>query len=226
MSNLQNIYKTLPRERLKKFGSNQLEDYELIAIILGTGTKKINVIDLAYSLVAREGGIENLLKMNLKNLEKIEGIGEAKSIKIKAILELINRYQKPEKSANYKANSPEKIFDYFVNEYKNEKQEHLVVIALNSSNNIISDEVIFKGTINNINIHAREIFNFAIKNYAAKIIIMHNHPTGNIEPSTEDIDVTKELIKISKIIGIEILDHVIIGDKNFLSLREKTNIIF
>jgi DNA repair protein RadC len=199
-----------PRERFVKYGAGALSDAELFAIILRTGTKGENVIEVANKLIA-EYGLDKLFECSLKELRKIKGIGETKAIELLTIAEIqkrINQSKNPIK----KISRAEDVFNYFYERLKDEKQENFYVLLLNNQNNIIKEELISKGILDASIIHPREVFKPAIKNSAAKIILVHNHPSGNPEPSQEDLDITKQLIKIGEELGIKVLDSVIVGD--------------
>jgi len=207
-----------PRERFLKYGPESLSDTELFAIILRTGTKNENVLEVANKLIS-EYGLDKLFDCSLKELRKIKGIGNTKAIELLTIAEIqkrINQSKNPIK----KINSAKDVFDYFYEKLKNEKQENFYILILNNQNNIIKDELISKGVLDSAILHSREVFKPAIKNSASKIILVHNHPSGNPEPSFEDLDITKQLIEAGKLIDIKILDHVIIGDEKWWSWIE------
>jgi len=199
-----------PRERFVKYGPETLSDAELFAIILRTGTKSENVIDMSNRLIAQYG-LDKLFECSLKEIQEIKGIGPAKAMQILTIAEIqkrINQSKKPVK----KISRAEDVFNYFYERLKDEKQENFYILLLNNQNNIIKEELISKGILDASIIHPREVFKPAIKNSAAKIILVHNHPSGNPEPSQEDLDITKQLIKIGEELGIKVLDSVIVGD--------------
>lgn len=198
-----------PRERFLKSGAESLSDAELMAIILRNGTKEENVVDMSNRLI-KEYSIERLFDCSLKELQEIKGIGPNKAIQILALAELGKRYS-TSKVPVKKISSPNDVFSYFHNRLKNEKQENFYILILDNQNKIIKEELITKGILDSAILHPREVFRPAIKNSASKIILIHNHPSGNCEPSPEDLSITKQLIEAGKLLGIEILDHVIIG---------------
>ena len=208
-----------PRERLKKYGPDVLADEELLAILLRTGTKEINAKTLAQNILKNINGITNFNTTSLNELAKIKGIGEVKAITILAALELGKRALKINNN-HIKILSNKCVYDLFKYDFINVYQEKFIALFLDIKNNLITYETIFIGTLSNATIHPREIFKAAIKNSASKIIIMHNHPTGNSNPSTADINLTKKLTEIGELMSIPIIDHIIIGYHNYYSFME------
>ena len=211
-----------PRERFLKYGKEALSDAELFAIILRTGTINENVVDMSNRLI-KEYSLEKLYDCSLKELQKIKGIGPSKAMQILAMSELGKRYNNS-KSPIKKITNAKDIFNYFHEKLKNEKQEHFYVLILNSQNHIIKEELISKGVLDSAIIHPREVFKPAIKHSASKIILAHNHHSGNPKPSKEDLEITKKLIEAGKLIDIKILDHVIIGNGEWWSWLEDEKI--
>jgi DNA repair protein RadC len=208
-----------PRERFLKQGPEALSDAELFAILLRTGSKGENVIDMSNRLIA-EYGLDKLFDCSLKELQEIKGIGPSKAMQILTIAEIqkrINQSKNPVK----KISCAEDVFNYFYERLKDEKQENFYILILNNQNNIIKEQLISKGVLDAAILHPREVFKPAIKNSASKIILVHNHPSGNPEPSPEDLDITKQLIDAGKLIDIKILDHVIIGEGKWWSWLEE-----
>jgi|SRR3989339_76522 len=210
-----------PRERLLKRGVEALSDSELLAIILRTGTKGESVIDMSNRLIS-EYGLENLYQCTLKEIQKIKGMGEAKAMQILAISEL-NKRQSLAKKAIRKITCAKDVFDLYHERLKDKKQEHFIVLMLDTKNNIILEETIFIGTLDATLVHPREIFKPAVRNSASKIILVHNHPSGNPKPSNEDLKVFEKLIKSGEDLRINVLDSVIVGKNKFWSLKEKLN---
>ena len=207
-----------PRERLQEFGVESLSDAELLSIILRIGNKKENVIDMSNRLIALYG-IDELFNCTIKELEKINGIGTSKAMQLLAVSEIGKRIRLKE-NKKAKIDSAKNIFDLFEERLKSKKQEHFYTVLLNTKNKIISIQKISTGILDASIIHPREIFKSAIRNSASRIVLVHNHPSGDPEPSEEDIDITKKLIESGELIGIEILDHVIIGDGTYWSWLE------
>jgi len=198
-----------PRERFLKYGSEVLSDAELFAILLRTGSGGENVIDMSNRLIS-EYGLDKLFECSLKELQQIKGIGPAKAMQILAIAEIqkrINQSKKPVK----RISCAEDVFNHFHERLKDEKQEHFYVLMLDTKNNIIGEHLVSKGILDASIIHPREVFKPAIKNSASKIILVHNHPSGDPNPSQEDLDITEKIIKAGEEIGIKVLDHMIIG---------------
>jgi DNA repair protein RadC len=206
-----------PRERFLKLGPEALSDAELFAILLRTGTKGENVIEMSNRLI-NEYGLDKLLECSLNELQKIHGIGPAKAMQILTIAELqkrINQSKKPIK----KISCAQDVFDHFHERLKDEKQENFYVLMLDTRNNIIGEHLVSKGILDASIIHPREVFKPAIKNSASKIILVHNHPSGDPDPSQEDLEITEKLMKAGEEVDIEVLDHVIVGKDGFWAFR-------
>ena len=208
-----------PRERFLKHGPSALSDAELFAIILRTGSPNENVIDMSNRLI-KEYELKKLFDCSLKELQEIKGIGPSKAMQILAMAELGKRYSQA-KNPIKKISSAKDVFDYFNERLKDEKQEHFYILMLNSQNNIIGEQLISKGILDASIIHPREVFKPAIRNSASKIIIIHNHPSGDPNPSQEDLDITEKIIKAGEEISIKVLDHMIIGKDNYWNWQEK-----
>ncbi len=198
-----------PRERFLKQGPEVLSDAELLAIILRTGTIEENVVEMSNRLL-REYSLENLFDCSLKELQNIKGIGPSKAMQILAMSELGKRYNQA-KSPITKITKAEDVFNYFKSKLQDKKQEHFYVLLLNTQNNIVKEEFISRGVLDAAIIHPREVFRPAIKNSSKKLILIHNHPSGNPNPSPEDLTITKQLIELGEKLDIKVLDHVIIG---------------
>lgn len=206
-----------PREKLKNKGAESLSNEELIAIILRCGNKEESVKDLAIRLVKTLATFHDFNSITYQDLTKIKGIKEAKAISILASIELGRRLVNSQPTAKTKITTAEEIFLMFKPKIMNLKQEKLFAIFLNTKNEIITYETIFIGTQNKSITHPREIFNSAIKNSAVKLILIHNHPTGDVTPSKEDIAFTENIVKIGKMIQIPLIDHIIISETHFFS---------
>ncbi|GGH68657.1 UPF0758 protein YsxA [Compostibacillus humi] len=210
-----------PRERLLAVGAENLSNQELLAILLGSGTKQESVMELAKHILMHFEGLKLLKDATIEELIAIKGIGYAKGILILAAIELGRRMHQYRPTENYTIRSPEDGADYIMEDMRLLKQEHFVALFLNTKNQVIHRQTIFIGSLNASIVHPREVFREAIKRSAASIIVAHNHPSGDPTPSQEDIQVTKRLADTGKLIGIEVLDHLIIGDGKFVSLKEK-----
>lgn len=209
-----------PREKLHKYGERNLTDAELLAIILRTGSKNNTAVSLAHQIIKDQKlGLRYLYNASVEDISKYRGIGLAKATQIKASLELGRRLtiQSP---INHTIKSPKDVVDFLMEEMKYLSQEHFNVLLLNTKNTVISFENITKGIVNASLVHPREVFKKAIHKNATSIILTHNHPSGDPAPSREDKSITKRLVEAGEIIGINIIDHIIIGDGNYLSFKE------
>lgn len=211
-----------PREKLLHYGSNFLSNGELLAILIGSGTRNISALTLANRVLSMEGrGLSFLADCTPEELCKIEGIGEAKSCKLIAAIELGRRISQSIGEKKYTAGSPEEVVALYMEEMRHLKKEYFKVLYLNTKNEILSSENVSIGNLNSSIVHPREVFRNAVKKGAAAIIVIHNHPSGNPLPSQNDLDVTKRLQEAGKLLGIPVLDHLVIGDGVYVSLKEK-----
>jgi len=211
-----------PREKLLLRGVQNLSDAELLAILLRTGKRGKSVVQLAQEILKEEGSLSALASKSVESFTKFSGVGKDKAATLVAVFELVRRVESNiQLYKEMQIRSPKDIADFFIPILRNQVQEKFFVICLNSSNKIQKYKDIFTGTLNTSVVHPREIFKFAIDNNSANIILMHNHPSGNCEASREDIAITKKIVEAGKIIGIEVFDHIIIGNNNFSSFVEK-----
>ncbi|MCL6572088.1 MAG: DNA repair protein RadC [Bacillus sp. (in: Bacteria)] len=210
-----------PRERFIKHGPQSLSNHELIAILLRTGTKDESVLQLSNRLLTHFEGLRLLKAASLEEMTEIKGIGLAKAIQILAAVEIGRRIANLSYNDRYVIRSPEDGAKYLMNDMRFLSQEHFVCLYLNTKNQVIHKQTVFIGSLNASIVHPREVFREALKRSAASIIAAHNHPSGDPAPSREDIEVTKRLVECGKIIGIDLLDHLIIGENKFVSLKEK-----
>ncbi|WP_041844864.1 RadC family protein [Caldibacillus thermoamylovorans] len=210
-----------PRERFIHHGPSSLSNQELLAIILRTGTKNESVLQLAQRLIKEFQGLRMLMNASLEELTKIKGVGEAKAIQLLAAIELGKRIANMKNEERYVIRSPEDGANYVMEEMRFLTQEHFVCLFLNTKNEVIHKQTIFIGSLNASIVHPRELFKEAFRHSAASMICLHNHPSGNPEPSREDIEVTRRLVECGRILGVDVLDHIIIGDKRYVSLKEK-----
>ena len=214
-----------PRERLINFGASSLSNEEILSIILKSGSKDKSAKTLANELLNKIGGIENIKEINYEFLTNIGGIGPAKACEILASIEFGKRINKKIKGLkNEKFNNSKLVYDYYVNEISDKKQEYFYAVYLDSNKKIIKDKLLFVGTLNNSLVHPREIFKEACLCSASSIICVHNHPSGNVIPSKEDLLLTDNLKKIGLLMGIPIVDHIIIGNNNYYSFFENGDI--
>lgn len=211
-----------PMERLIKFGADSLSNAELLAILLRTGTRGENIISISTRLLAQTDGLDGLIDISLEEVKKIKGIKNVKACQLIAMIELFKRFNtlKSQKS-EHKITSPKDVANLLINEMNTLNQEVLKLILLNTKNIIIGVKDLFKGSLNTSIVHPREIFSEAVKKGSANIIICHNHPSGDPTPSKEDINLTIRLKQCGELMGIELLDHIIIGNNKYISLKEK-----
>ena len=208
-----------PREKMILNGAGSLTDAELLAILIRTGTKQFNAIQLGKAIIEKADNIRSLQNITIEELESINGIGKTKAVQIKAALELGNRIASYN-PAKYKIKNPWDIYKYYMESLRYQYKEIFKVVLLNTKNEIITDVDISMGTLNSSLVHPREVFREAIIRSSNKIILLHNHPSGNAEPSKEDKSVTNRLKECGELIGIEVIDHIIIGDGIYFSFKE------
>jgi DNA repair protein RadC len=210
-----------PRERFLQNGPQSLSNQELLALLLRTGTKEESVLQLSNRLIQSFEGLRLLKEASVEEMTEIKGIGEAKAIQILASVELGRRINQLNDQDRYVIRSPEDGANYCMEEMRFLTQEHFVCLYLNTKNQVLHKRTVFIGSLNASIVHPREVFKEAFRRSAASIICLHNHPSGDPSPSREDIEVTKRLVECGKIIGIEVLDHIIIGEHKYVSLKEK-----
>lgn len=209
-----------PRERMLQFGAQALSNAELLAILLRTGTFAESAVGVAQRLLIEAGGLRNLVEMSVGQLTKIKGIGLAKAVQILAGIELGRRLARTTRPETVTIRSPKDVTRLMMEELRYLQKEHFVCLFLNTKNNVIGQETLSIGSLNASIVHPREVFLAAIKRSSASIICVHNHPSGDPTPSPEDIEMTRRLVEAGSIIGIDVLDHVIIGDRTSVSLKE------
>ncbi|GEP84086.1 putative DNA repair protein RadC [Staphylococcus piscifermentans] len=209
-----------PREKLIAKGAINLADSELLAILINTGRKGHSSIEVAQDLIKLAHSLRELKSFSLNDLTKVKGIGLNKAVILKAAFELGERMHVPDIEEKIKISSPQDAADYFLARMMHLTHEQFEVLFLNSKNIVIRHEVIFVGTLNSSIVHPREVFKAAIKWSSNAIIVVHNHPSGDVTPSKEDIATTKRLQECGRVLGIELLDHIIIGDAKYLSMVE------
>lgn len=206
-----------PREKLEKYGPERLSNSELLAILLRTGTKGINVIELSNKIL-KKFSHDGLVKATVKELKNTFGLGVAKACEITACFEFGRRLLQNKQSALLL--SPKNVWDELKG-IRDNKKEHFVIFFLDTRNQEIKREIISIGSLNANLVHPREVFEPAVRYSAAQIIVAHNHPSGNTEPSQEDLVITKRLVEAGKILGIEVVDHIIVAKDRLLSFKEK-----
>lgn len=210
-----------PRERILKDGPEALSNIELLAILLRIGTKEDNVLELASKILTQVGNIKGLASYSMDDLKNIKGIGLAKAAQIKAAVEIGKRISSAPNEERPIIRSPQDVERLLMEEMRHLDREYFKAISLNTKNNVLAIETVSVGSLSSSIIHPRELFKNPIKRSAAALILVHNHPSGDPSPSKEDLDVTKRLVEVGKLLGIEVLDHIIIGDNKYISLKEK-----
>jgi DNA repair protein RadC len=209
-----------PRERMLRSGANALSNAELLAILLRTGTINESAVALAQRLLIEAGGLRRLVEMNIGQLTALKGIGHAKALQVQASIELGRRLVRTAQPETVTIRSPHDVSLLMMEELRYLQKEHFVCLFLNTKNHVIGQETLSMGSLNASIVHPREVFLAAIKRSSASIICVHNHPSGDPTPSPEDIEITRRLVEAGSVIGIEVLDHVIIGDLESVSLKE------
>ncbi|MBW2975695.1 DNA repair protein RadC [Candidatus Woesearchaeota archaeon] len=208
-----------PRERMRSFGVGSLSDAELLAVLLQNGCFGENVIDLSHRLIASYG-LESLSSLSLNELMQLKGIGMAKACKIRAAFELANRVSSG-KIIGKEITSARDVFRYFSPKMGELKKEHFCALLLDSKNRVIKEEIISIGTLNSSLVHPREVFKEAIRNSANAIILVHNHPSGDCKPSSDDSEIFARLAEAGDMLNIKVLDQVIIARNCYWSWKEK-----
>lgn len=216
----------MPYEKFKRCGLDGLSDSDLLAILLRTGTSEMNVQELANYLLtdehAHSHSLLHLHELSYEQLQQVKGIGAVKALQIKAVLELSKRVSKEKYQTLLTVNHPQALADYFMEVLRHEKSECFVVAFLDTKCKMMGYEVVSKGSLTASIVHPREVYKLAIQKSAYSIIVLHNHPSGDPTPSIEDIQITKRLKEAGEIVGIKLLDHLIIGDSIYKSLREES----
>lgn len=211
-----------PREKLCNYGPESLSNEELLAIIIRTGNSKDTAIDLARKVLSKDKrGLVHLRDTTLQDLVDIKGVGECKASQILAAIELGKRINYINALSKVKITEPATIANLFMDEMRYLQKEHFRIVLLDTKNQILSTEEISIGTLNASIVHPRDVFRAAIKRNANSMILIHNHPSGDPTPSGEDISISNRLINVGDLVGIKVLDHIIIGDNRYTSLKER-----
>lgn len=216
-----------PYEKFEKYGTSALNDVELLAILLRSGTKDLNAEELAYSVLClyeKEPSLVSLFQISFEQLTAVKGIGKVKAVQILAVLELCRRLSKQRYSYAVKVASPQDISDYFMEDIRHVREEKFIIALLDAKSKMTGYEIISKGSLTSSIVHPREVFKAAIQKSAYSIIAVHNHPSGDPSPSKEDIQITSRLKQAGEVVGIPLLDHIIIGDGIYTSLKEENYI--
>lgn len=217
-------YEERPYEKCERFGAEHLTNIELLAILLRTGTKGENSLELAKKILSQSHDCRGLLSIHswsMRELMKIKGIGRVKAIQILCLSELAKRLAKESAGKKLNFNAPDTIAQYYMEDLRHKKQEFMKLLLLNTKSRLISEKDISMGTVNAAIISPREVFVEALKMNAVYIILLHNHPSGDPTPSIEDVQLTMRVREAGNLVGVELLDHIIIGDNCYTSLKEK-----
>ncbi len=210
-----------PREKLSTKGADFLADSELLAIIIGSGSRKKNALDLARSLLNKFDNLAGIESASMDEICSVHGIGLGKATSLKAALELGRRFTSSSASVkSYPIRTAEDVYTLYIASMKNRKKEIFSVMLLNAKNRLIKTVTISEGALTGTIVHPREVFNPAIRESANSVVFTHNHPSGDPEPSNEDIALTRRLVDAGNIMGIRVVDHLIIGDNRYYSFAD------
>jgi DNA repair protein RadC len=210
-----------PRERMMHYGAESLSQAELLAILLRTGAQSESAIHIAQRLLGMTGGLRGLADLSIEELTTIKGIGPAKAVQLKAGIELGRRMANSRLTEPVIIRSPQDAAEILTEQLRYLHKEHFICLFLNTKNHVIAQETLSMGSLNASIVHPREVFRAAMKCSSAAIICAHNHPSGDPTPSPEDISLTSRLMQAGEIVGIDVLDHLVIGDSSYVSLKEK-----
>ncbi len=214
----------LPFEKFAAFGSESLTDSELLAILLRTGTKGVSARELGERVLAQTArygnGLLGLYHISVKDLQKVEGIGEVKAVQLKAIAEFAKRMARAKAKSGLSFHDPYSVADYYMEQFRHESVEYILLLLFDSGYHLIGEEILSKGTVNASLLSPREVFMHAFRNGAAGIMLLHNHPGGNPVPSENDLRVTERIGQMGALADIPLIDHIILGDNNYFSFRE------
>jgi len=210
-----------PRERLQKFGPEVLSAQELLALIIGRGIPGKSVMNIAQELLTEFKSIKGVSQASLEQLCRIKGINQAKAVQIKACFELGRRQELDVELKDFDIKNPQSAVKAIQATIKDKAKEHFKLVLLNTRNKIIGITNVSVGTLNTNLVHPREVFKDAIIHSAASVVLVHNHPSGDPEPSEDDLEITKRLMESGKIVGIEVMDHIIVTKNDFFSFKER-----
>jgi DNA repair protein RadC len=212
-------YTARPRERLAQYGASRLSILELLAIILGSGTKSRSVLQLAADILSHFGSLKAISEASLQELRQVKGVGPAKAVQLLAAFALYGRIENS--SLQPSVETAKEVYQLVYHDLACQKQEMVMVVMSDAKKKLIHKEIVAQGTLSEVLIHPREIFHAAIRYRAHAIILIHNHPSGDPNPSVKDIEVTQGLVAAGQLMGIELLDHLIVSEKSYFSFREK-----
>lgn len=217
-----------PYEKCLEFGAEHLTDAELLAVILRTGRQGSNSLELSYEILQlaniRKQGLSGLHHLSVQELMGISGVGKVKAIQLKCIGELSRRMARQTAKDRLSFNAPNTIADYYMEELRHLEQEVLLCMMLDTKNHLLGEKRMFLGTVNASLVSPRELFLEALRFQAVNIILVHNHPSGDPTPSREDVQITKRVRQGGELLGIHLLDHIIIGERTYVSFKEKESL--
>ena len=215
-----------PYEKFLQYGENSLSDAELLAIVIKTGTKKENSIDIARRILhGNHNNLLNLYDLSYRDLQHFPGIGQVKAIQLKAVAELSRRIAKTQRGYQLKMDNPASIANYYMEQLRHRKEEILMCAFFDAKCNFMGDVLISKGNVNSAYVSPREIFRQAFDHEAVLFILLHNHPSGDPSPSKDDINITYRIHKGAQILELQLVDHIIIGDNKYYSFKENKQLI-
>lgn len=210
-----------PRERLKRLGPEALSTAELLAIIMGSGTQGDSVLMTSQKLLSEFGNLSNIRAASVEQICTVRGIGETKAVQIKAALEMGRRIDDPDYKQGQPVLSPAEAVKSVQSRLKGKKKEHFYVICLDTRNRVICVNQVSMGNLDSSIVHPREVFHDAITSSSASVVFVHNHPSGDLEPSSEDINLTRRLAEAGELMGIPVTDHIIVSDRGHTSLKSR-----
>lgn len=212
-----------PRERLLNYGPRYLSNAELLALLLRSGSRDMSALQLAEQVLCiyKDVGVSAMMNVTPDELTRVKGIGKAKAAEIVAAIELGRRLYQESRSNRVTVKGPEDVAAYAMPVLRHEQRENFCIVLMNIKNQILSMPIISVGSLTSSIVHPREVFKAAVQGTAASIILVHNHPSGDPTPSREDISVTQRLVKVGQLMDIPVLDHVVIGDERYVSLKEQ-----
>lgn len=210
-----------PRERLRNYGPSSLSSQELLAIVLRTGTASENVLTLGGRLLSKYGGLAGLARASYDDLKGVHGLGEAKTAQLQAAFELGKRLLSTQEHERPIIQSPEDVVNLLQGDMAFLEQEHLRVVLLNTKSQVLAIREVYRGNVDSAVVRPGEVFKEAVRSNAPRVIVVHNHPSGDPTPSQEDIQVTVQLIEAGRLLDVELLDHVVVAQNGFVSLKER-----
>lgn len=210
-----------PRERLQRIGVENLSLQELLAIIIEKGGRNQNVLEISQNLLSRFGNLKAIKRASLEELKKVKGVGVATACKLKTVFQLGEKVEQPVSQPGKKLNSAGAVFHFLRRKIGSKKREHFFLLSLDSRGCLIKMDKVSIGSLTTSISHPREVFKFAIRNSANSVVLAHNHPSGDPQPSSQDVKLSKRLAKAGKMLGIKVADHIIVTKNDYFSLACK-----